>query len=187
MIRFAKKEDGLAIAKLVLVILKDMELPFLNEVSEETTTQILVEAVQDPTYRYGYKRGLVKEIDGEVAGVAFGYPASEEPIVDEPLTDILEKYGLDRNMKLFIDLETMPNEWYLDTISVDEKYRGQGIGSELLDALPKIAQRDHCDTLGLNVDLSNPHAKRLYERKGFEGVGQLTLSGHLYDHMQKNI
>ena len=34
-IRFAQKEDRFAMAKLVLVILKDMELPFVAEIGEE--------------------------------------------------------------------------------------------------------------------------------------------------------
>ncbi len=115
------KEDRFAMAKLVLVILKDMELPFVAEIGEEKTLEILAEAMLEPDYRYGYTRGLVNEIDGQVAGVAFGYPDKDEPTIDEPLTKILESYGLDKEMKLFVDQETLQNEWYLDTICVDEK------------------------------------------------------------------
>lgn len=185
MIRFAQKEDRFVMAKLVLVILKDMELPFVAEIGEEKTLEILAEAMLEPDYRYGYTRGLVNEIDGQVAGVAFGYPDKDEPTIDEPLTKILESYGLDKEMKLFVDQETLQNEWYLDTICVDEKFRGKGVGSALLAALPKIAQRDGYTTIGLSVDKANPHAKRLYERHGFQVVAERKISGHLYDHMQK--
>ena len=61
MIRSATKEDGQAIARLVLVILKDMELPILEEVSEEQMIDLLAEATAYPTYRYGYQRILVYE------------------------------------------------------------------------------------------------------------------------------
>jgi ribosomal protein S18 acetylase RimI-like enzyme len=185
MIRFAQKEDRFAMAKLVLVILKDMELPFVHEIGEEKTLEILAEAMLEPEYRYGYTRGLVNEIDGEVAGVAFGYPDKDEPTIDAPLTKILEAAGLDKELKLFVDPETFPNEWYLDTICVDAKFRGQGIGSALLEALPKIAQRDGYTTIGLSVDKANPQAKRLYERQGFKVIAEREISGHLYDHMQK--
>ena len=43
MIRSATKEDGQAIARLVLVILKDMELPILEEVSEEQMIDLLAD------------------------------------------------------------------------------------------------------------------------------------------------
>ncbi len=186
MIRFATSEDGISIAKLVLVILKDMELPFVQEVGEAKTIEILTEAVKDPTYRYWYKRGLVKEVDGKIAGIAFGYPDEEEPIVDNALTRVLTEMGM-TDRPLFIDPETFPNEWYLDTICVDEAFRGQGIGSELLDALDRIAKREEKSVIGLCVDQANPNAQRLYERKGFRVVGEQMLSGHRYNHMQKTI
>lgn len=69
MIRPARTKDAKEIAALVLVVLKDMELPFVKEVGEEKTMAILTRAVEYPTYRYGYLRGIVKEIDGEVAGL----------------------------------------------------------------------------------------------------------------------
>ena len=83
--------------------------------------------------------------------------------------------------------ETFPNEWYLDSISVSEDFRGQGIGSRLLEALPKLAKKANRSVIGLSVDEKNPKAKKLYERHDFKVVGQRMISGHLYDHMQKNI
>ena len=79
----------------------------------------------------------------------------------------------------------MPNEWYLDTISVDERFRGMGIGSKLLDALPEVAKASGKQALGLNVDFDNPGARKLYASKGFKDVTTMTISGHLYNHMQK--
>lgn len=187
MIRFAEKEDAAAIAPLILVILKDMELPILNEASEEMILAVLEEAVAAPTYRYGYTRGMVYERNGEVAGIAFGYPAEDESIIDKPLAQVLKKFGFDENTQLFADAETLPDEWYLDVISVSEKYRGFGIGSKLLEALPKMAEQNKKKIIGLSVDKMNPEAQRLYERKGFKVVEERTISGHLYDHMQKKI
>lgn len=187
MIRFATKEDGQAIAPLILVILKDMELPLLAVVPEPTILAVLAEAVAEPTYRFGYKRGLVYEEQGLVAGVAFGYPNEAEPVIDEPLKQVLRNHQLDDGIQLFVDPETLENEWYLDSISVDERFRGLGIGSKLLEALPEIAKRDGKSVIGLNVDKANSNAKKLYARKGFTDVAEIMISGHLYDHMQKKI
>lgn len=187
MIRFATAEDGPEIAPLILVILKDMELPFVKEHGEEVTGKILAEAVNLPFYRYSFERGIVKEINGKVAGIAFGYPDSVEDQIDEPLKPILAKYGIDPGTKLFVDPETFPHEWYLDSICVAEEFRGHGVGSALLDALPQIAARDGEKVIGLSVDEGNPGAKRLYQRKGFKVVGTATISGHNYEHMQKAI
>ena len=82
----------------------------------------------------------------------------------------LEKYQLDASTRLFIDKETFPDEWYLDSISVSEDFRGQGIGSRLLEALPKLAKKANRSVIGLSVDEKNPKAKKLYERHGFKVV-----------------
>ncbi|MFV0559605.1 MAG: GNAT family N-acetyltransferase [Enterococcus sp.] len=187
MIRFATKEDGPQIAPLLLVILKDMELPFIDEYGEEKTLAILADAVSEPDYRYGYPRGIVKEIDGRIAGVAYGYTSEDEATIDDQFKKVLLAHGIEDEIDLFTDDETFPDEWYLDSISVSEDFRGHGIGSELLEALPKLAHKANKTRIGLSVDKENPAAKRLYERNGFKDVGEMVISGHLYDHMQKEI
>ena len=81
----------------------------------------------------------------------------------------------------------MPNEWYLDTISVDERFRGMGIGSKLLDALPEVAKASGKQALGLNVDFDNPGRESYTQAKAFKDVTTMTISGHLYNHMQRSV
>ena len=187
MIRFAKKEDGAAVAKLILVILKDMELDFLAEFGEEKALEVITACFEDPTYRFGYARGLVEEIDGEIAGAVFGYPANKEKIIDLPLENYLRSQGISDDIKMFIDPEAFPGEWYLDSIAVDEKVRGQGIGSKMLTVVDRVSSHEGEEVIVLNVDKVNPNAKRLYLRDGFKDVGEIMISGHLYDHMQREV
>ena len=63
-----QKEDRFVMAELVLVILKDMELPFVKEIGEAKTLEILADAMLEPDYRYGFRRALVNEIDGRLLG-----------------------------------------------------------------------------------------------------------------------
>lgn len=186
MLREATVKDGYEIAELVYVILNDMQLPFLKRRPKEKTLLLLKEAIKDPSYRYGFKRGMVKEVDGKVAGIAFGYPATDEEAIDRPFATVLQQHGLP-DEKLFTDPECFPDEWYLDTICVGEKFRGYGIGSELLDGVVLKARKTGAKRIGLCVDHQNPKAQKLYERKGFEVVGEQILSKHRYHHMQKAI
>lgn len=179
------KEDIPKIVPLILIILRDMELPFLQVIGEEQTVQFLAAAAEDPDYRYSYQRGIVKEVDGKIAGAAFGYPSKEEKKIDQPFQKILLQENIDQ--QLFLDQETFPNEWYLDSIVVGAEFRGQGIGSELLAALPKMAEREGETVIGLNVDRNNPRARSLYLQHDFKDVGEKVINGHLYDHMQKEI
>lgn len=187
MIRAAKQKDATQVVPLVVNVLKDMELPLLTEIGEKNLTEILEEAYCLPDYRYSYENALVYEQGNQIDGIAFGYPDAQEPTIDLPLERLMEKAGYTKNLKLFVDKETYPNEWYLDTLSVNPQAQGKGIGSKLLKALPTVAKEQGLPTLGLNVDVVNPNAQRLYSRMGFTKVGQVTLSGHLYEHMQKAI
>lgn len=187
MIRLAKREDGPKIVKLLMVIFKDMELPFVDKYGEAKTTAVVLKAMEDPTYRYSYSHGVVKEIDGEVAGILFGYNAEDEPTIDDGFQRVLAGFGIDEGEQLFGEEETFPGEWYLDSISVDPAFRGKGIGAELIEAIPLLAEKEGKSLIGLSVDEVNPKAKRLYERMGFKVVGERMISNHRYEHMQKTI
>jgi ribosomal protein S18 acetylase RimI-like enzyme len=56
------------------------------------------------------------------------------------------------------------------TIGVAAAYRGQGVARELLERLKATAAADGFRALSLSVEPDN-HAKRIYERAGFEPAG----------------
>lgn len=187
MIRPARADDAAALAPLILHVLEAMELPFLAAHGIETTCSLLATAICAAEYRYGYARGIVKTIDGRIAGAAFGYPDEDEAHVDRPFAAALRQHRLDPAQRLFTDAESYPDEWYLDTIAVTPAYRGRGIGAALLEALPAQALAAGKYRIGLNVDEANPAARRLYLRHGYQPVGSRILSGHCYEHLQKNL
>lgn len=61
-------------------------------------------------------------------------------------------------------------ELIMDGIAVDSGFRGQGIGSELLDQIIHYAAENGFDSVRLDVIDSNPRARKLYELKGFVEV-----------------
>ena len=164
-----------------------MELPFLAKYGYQKTKEILELAFLDESYRYSYQRILVLEEAGEILGVACGYLDEDEKIIDLPVTNLLTQFEIEPTEKMFEDLETFPDEWYLDSIAVRDDQRGRGIGSQLLAALPEFARSSGAKRIGLNVDQANPQAKKLYLRHGFEVVGEMVLSGHQYEHLQKEL
>lgn len=181
-IRLAKKEDMNQLLPLVMIILKDMELPLLQKKSEDEIEQLLLEASQDDTYRYSFTRALVIENEGIIEGVAFSYDSQDEAIIDDAwnrLSTIQEP--------LFVDKETLGNEWYLDSLAVRSSSRGQGYGTQLISAVCQLAKQNGAQCVGLNVDIHNPKAASLYHRLGFEKMGEVNLSSHRYDHLQKEI
>lgn len=60
--------------------------------------------------------------------------------------------------------------WYLPFIGVDPRAQGQGLGSELLSR--GLARSDR-DGLPTYLEASTPRNRRLYERHGFETIGEI--------------
>ncbi|MFD0898628.1 GNAT family N-acetyltransferase [Loigolactobacillus binensis] len=187
MIRPAEKADATAVVPIINIVLEEMELPFLDHVDQATFFKVLAQAFQTEDYRYSYRHGLVNVRAGKVVGVAFGYPETAEAHIDDALQPFLPQLGVAADDKVFADKEAYPNEWYLDTLAVASAYQHQGVGSELLAAVPAVARQQGLPKVGLNVDLANPNAKKLYSKMGYQVVGRVKLAGHDYEHMQLTV
>ena len=56
---------------------------------------------------------------------------------------------------------------FVDTMAVEEKYRGKGIGTGMFEYLKKVAKERQCDGIELQVNARNTAAKKMYEKCGF--------------------
>ncbi len=89
------------------------------------------------------------------------------------LSTLLKHCGLVKGMWAalvlsLLDREANASELVMDGIVVDAAYRGQGIGAELLDGIIEYARDQGYERVRLDVIDTNPRAKALYQRKGFE-------------------
>lgn len=76
---------------------------------------------------------------------------------------------------------TMPNHnlhdgfvTYIEHVVVDQRYRGQGFGSQLIAFAEQRALEEGCKLIELDTDLGNDKAAKLYEKSGYK------QSGHYY-------
>ncbi len=56
----------------------------------------------------------------------------------------------------------------IEAICVDEKNRGKGIGTELLEYVRKFGKENNCTDLYLTVNQENENAIKVYEKFGFQ-------------------
>ena len=70
-----------------------------------------------------------------------------------------------------------PDEYYISLIVVDERLRGKGVGSFLMNHAIESAKAEGCSGVLLDVDGANDAAKALYGKFGFEPSGRSTFPG----------
>jgi GNAT superfamily N-acetyltransferase len=186
MIRKVKKDEIPRLYPFVLKILKDMELSILETIEEDVFEKIVVDAMYSPQYRYGYENAYVYMVEEEIAGVLFGYPGRLEPLIDGPLQASFLKHGFSYK-KISQENETLPGEWYLDTLVIDPNFRRQGIASALIQHAAEVAKELGYERMGLNCETDNVPAYNLYQKLGFQSVTQLVISHHVYWHMIKTL
>ena len=185
-IREARPADATQVAPLMNLIYDEMALTDLEDVPGPDLLKVITAAYRTRTYLSGAATTVVAEANGQVVGVAFGYPGEKEDVVDDVMTRLAAKSAaFDEPFDL--DSETEAGEWYLDSLAVSPDHQGKGIGRQLLRALPIYAQRDRQSVIGLNVDFENPGAMRLYERMGYEVTGTQMIGDHEYFHMHLEI
>lgn len=185
-IRKARAQDSAQIAALIAMIYRDMEMPVLKNVSDADLLAMLTKLYAMPENLAGLAQTFVAVNDDHVLGVAFGHPAENEVAVNEILAKVsAAQPGFTGPLEL--GGEARPGEWYLSMLAVDPQTQGQGIGSQLLTALPKLVADLGETKLSLNVDDGNPRAAKLYRRQGFTVDGQLMIGVHPYAHMVKKI
>lgn len=88
---------------------------------------------------------------------------------------LLSQLGLIRGLWaacVFSQYERRPDsgELVMDGIAVRGDMRGRGIGGQLLDQLAHYAREHGFEHIRLDVIETNPAARRLYERKGFQSM-----------------
>lgn len=179
-IRQARPTDQASISRLILTIIDQMAL---TELQEMTVTEKL--AVLTNGYNLqkllAYTNFIVAEIDGTVAGMSYSYADTVEM---QTHADILAgTNGID----LHPNQEAWPNEWYLEMLSVDENYRGHGIGQTLMAATEAVAKAQGFEKISLNVDNENPRAESLYLKQAFVTEKQIMIGDHKYKHMVKSL
>ncbi|WP_095590003.1 GNAT family N-acetyltransferase [Actibacterium ureilyticum] len=109
---------------------------------------------------------------GQVIGLA-GYKTRQGAFVSGGLHDLHKVYGrfggVWRGALLSVfERELEPGVMMMDGICVDASWRGHGIGSALLDAVKIRARGLNCLRIQLNVVDTNPKARALYLRQGFQ-------------------
>ena len=119
-------------------------------------------------------------IDGQVVGFA-GLHYKGKHFLKFQITEIVRIYRLIALRVMLYFLITSfnvlnTNQLHLEVLAVNEHYRNHGIGTKLLHSTIAFAQQQGLSQIRLEVVNTNPKAKKLYERIGFQKVHDHKIS-----------
>ncbi len=104
----------------------------------------------------------------------FSVPWSENAVADflsrnDTLTFVAE---CDGEVIGYIGSYSVLGEVYITNVAVTAKFRQKGVACNLLFALETECENERCSFITLEVRKSNLPAIKLYEKSGFENVGE---------------
>lgn len=180
-IRAARASESKELAKLMVQAMEDLALSFVRRNDLEEAYSAFEHLCREESNLYSYQNSRVLIDERGLAGAISGYDGSKLLTLRKPVFDYFStSYGFDTQM----EEETQAGELYIDTLSVFPDRQGRGYGKLLIQDFIRHAADTGFDRVGLLVDLKNPQAKKLYERLGFVKVGEKTLLGGQYEHLQ---
>jgi ribosomal protein S18 acetylase RimI-like enzyme len=124
---------------------------------------------------FSYRNCTVAERNGEVIGMLAAFPMEPDPDVSDPNEEV------DPVLKPYSELER-PGSFYICGMALFPEYRGEGLGTGMLELARQQAYQRGLEELSLIVFEQNAGAKRLYERHGFREVDRLPVVPHELIH-----
>ncbi|MDQ0233079.1 GNAT family N-acetyltransferase [Metabacillus malikii] len=182
-LRGAVKQDAKKVAELIHIGITDIAEQLTGQTKKENIRKTLAQFFREENNRLSYQNIIVADILNEVAGIIITYPGEDAARLDEPILKRLRKKR--RDEEIHFDKEADEKDFYIDTICVDDRYRGNGIGTMLLNEAEKVAVQKGYARVALNVAQSNSSARNLYEHIGYVKEKVIEINKHRYEYMVK--
>lgn len=183
MIRPAIPEDAAAVAPLIVQAMGPLAGKLIFSNVTEAIIQIFEQLFKQRKNQYSFENTLVYAEGNQVLGSINAYDGALLLHFRKNLMEYL-KATEDNNTS---EVETQEGEFYFDTISVNPKAQGIGIGKQLIQAGISWAKAIGHTDIGLLVDVNNVRALRLYESFGFKITHGKRFMSELYYHLSYKV
>ena len=152
-----------------------VEFLFHDLLGNHTVSEIMAGSLRDEIGYDSYKNAIIAEYQGDIVGIVYSYPAKFHGISEETKALVPS----DRLLLLAEFFSSRVEEsLLLDSIYVDKQFRGQGIGSALIELTKQKARDGGYKQLSLMVMNENMSARRAYERSMFTIVKHIKVEEH---------
>ena len=183
MIKNAQKQDAKICIKLLNLAMEDITYKLSGYDDPAKSDEILEKFFKSETNRLSYKNVYVYKRDEQIIAAMCAYFGGDVAQLDREISQHLKALGKDAK----VEKECFDDEFYIDSIAVDEKFRGQGLAKELiLHSFVKAKELGY-KKVSLIVDIKKPKVRKFYESIGFKFNTKKIINLHEYDHMIKEI
>ena len=183
MIKNAQKQDAKICIKLLNLAMEDIAYKLSGYDDPVKSDEILEKFFESETNRLSYKNVYVYKRDDVIIAAMCAYFGGDVAKLDSEISQHLKALGKDAQ----IEKECFDDEFYIDSIAVDEKFRGQGLAKELImHSFARAKELGH-KKVSLIVDVNKPKVRKFYESLGFKFNTKKIINLHEYDHMIKEI
>ncbi|SDJ34428.1 Acetyltransferase (GNAT) domain-containing protein [Halovenus aranensis] len=118
-----------------------------------------------------------------------GFPAKAESVAPDTVETWIEVdhvYVAENDSKIIgvVRLsETDPERIKLSRLAVDEEWKGNGIGSRLVEHAEQVAHTEDETTVWLTTPEEHPYLPEFYRSRGYEKTGEYPLEYRDYDEI----
>lgn len=169
------------IATCLFLAMEDIVYTFIGEEDREKARAFMLHFVEKDNNQYSYQNCWVAEDNRKVVAAINLYNGA---LLSELRQPVIEHLKSKFNKDFIPDDETQAGEYYIDSLGVNPDQQSKGIGTKLLQFVIDEYVNRQSQTLGLLVDDTNPNAKKLYVKLGFESAGKKVLFGKNMEHLQ---
>ncbi len=183
MITRADKKDSKRCIELLNLAMEDIAFCLSGTTSRAKSNEILTSFFNQDINRLSYNNIYIYRDNDQILGAVCAYFGGDLKSLDEPIINHLRLKDPSAN----VEAECFNDEFYIDSIAVDEKFRGRGIAKELIKFIFEIASQRGIKKVSLIVDEEKIKTKEFYEKFGFKENCIKIINSHKYYHMIKEL
>lgn len=178
LIKKAKTEDSFKFVESILIT-----SPYFPFLFGEDITQVLKELFLTSNNLFSLENVLTIESNNEIAGILLGYDwkTKKQSNLNTGIL-LFKKIGL-KLLKNLVPLlkfnssvgQLNKGEYYISNIAIYPKFRGKGLGKELIKKAEEEAKRKEAKKVVLDVERENVVAIKFYRKLGYKKVKELSI------------
>lgn len=180
-LRDATLDDAPFIARVVLAGIDMMDIDAVLPDEQRAIYEHLMDICRMDDTLYSYWNTRIAEVDGNRVGALVAYDGARYAALRAKTFGLVQQTSdmdLSRNA-----METVPGEFYLDSMAILSDFRGIGIGKMLMCDRMDYAFCNGFQKVTLLVDKDKPRLQQYYESLGFAFVEEMFVFGSWYNKM----